>query len=123
MHRPKDRKLGWNELEHLLIIRWVIPRIIKLMLEPEGRYDLTNVDIAEFWMFDRWLNCRDWYQDADERHAMVSIMRGVTWGTLLSLLRDIPTSDLIRSYLQDEPGIADCEEASDGTASKADRNT
>jgi hypothetical protein len=62
----KMRDWGWNFTEHLLMAAWVFPLALKLLLEKEGHYQLTDNARSHCHAIDEILNAKEWSASADE---------------------------------------------------------
>jgi hypothetical protein len=60
------RAWGWTPHEHLVMAAFVFPLMIKLMLEREGVYGLTEDDRVRCLAVDKLLARRDWQESGED---------------------------------------------------------
>ena len=60
------KKWGWSIQEHLVMAAWVIPLTVKLLLEREGHYKLTDLDKCFCMTVDKLLSVNDWGKGTEE---------------------------------------------------------
>ena len=113
MHPKQKEGMAWRPEEHLLVFRWIFPRLVKLMLALENHYTLSNLDKAEIWLLDPWLNAPVWYREDKEkqedgkdviirqRHALSAIMRGGDWCSLMLLIKESAKEEDLRQIASD----------------------
>lgn len=75
---------GWDITEHLVMAAHVLPLVLKLMLENEGYYKLTDYDRSACLATDPLLVATQWVDDRDERQAKE---RRPSWQRILSKSR------------------------------------
>ena len=63
----QSRSWGWDIAEHLVMAAHVLPLVVKLMLEQEKHYVLTDDDRAACLATDPLLMATQWVDDRDER--------------------------------------------------------
>ena len=51
----RSRSLGWTIFEHLVMAAYVFLLAVKLLLEREGHYVLTDTDRGRCWAVDQLL--------------------------------------------------------------------
>ncbi|WP_191058636.1 hypothetical protein [Geminicoccus harenae] len=101
MHLDTCPEGGWTANEHLLVIRWLMPRLAKLLLEADGFYELTHDDQADLWMMlDCWLNHPRWFGPQDDKHAITSILTGKARFQARWLLEQHAEAEQIRAAVQ-----------------------
>src|SRR5262249_11708682 len=62
----KNRSWGWDLPQHLVMAAQVFPLVVKLMLEQETHYGLTDDDRAACLATDPLLMATQWVDDRDE---------------------------------------------------------
>ena len=65
-HEGSDggRSGGWTIFEHLVMAAYVFPLAVKLLLEREGHYVLTDTDRGRCWAVDQLLALAQWTQES-----------------------------------------------------------
>jgi hypothetical protein len=57
---------GWTVREHMVIGAFAFPLVVKLLLEGEGHYCLTEEDVARCRAVDRLLSIKGWHEDDED---------------------------------------------------------
>ena len=73
-HEGSDggRSGGWTIFEHLVMAAYVFPLAVKLLLEREGHYALTDADRGRCQAVDQLLACAQWVEDEAGRESQES---------------------------------------------------
>lgn len=68
VHRgtPAARRWGWTVFEHLVMAAHVFPLTVKLLLEREGHYVLTDDDRVRCLAVDKLLASPRWFEERDD---------------------------------------------------------
>ena len=71
VHEGSDggRSGGWTIFEHLLMAAYVFPLAVKLLLEREGHYVLTDTDRGRCWAVDQLLALAQWTPGVLDGHS------------------------------------------------------
>lgn len=94
-----SRTWGWQPIEHMVMAAPVFPLLIKLLLEKEGRYKLSDDDEGKLKATDKLLVAMNWAQRTDENS------NSRVWQSILQeTINDIVLTKAIKSI--DAPGNA-----------------
>ena len=88
------RTWGWTIFEHLVMAAYVFPLAVKLLLEREGHYALTDTDRGGCRAVDQLLACAKWVEDEVARESQES------WTSIRSRVKQ---DLLIRNFLDKHP--------------------
>jgi hypothetical protein len=91
--KPSNRKWGWELHEHLLMAAHVFPLAVKLLLEHEGHYTLSDNDEWRCMAVDKLLSVNEWEGSDTGEHV-------TRWSTILSNTRRDYESAKVWSILQ-----------------------
>jgi hypothetical protein len=92
------RVWGWSPPEHLLMAAFVFPLAVKLLLEREGNYKLTDEDMGRCLAVDKLLAITGWDEEpADGPHRWHEIVA--------SSQRDHILEKIAKQYLKEQPGV------------------
>ena len=75
------RSWGWEPAEHLIMAAWVFPLVVKLLLERDGHYTLSERDEDHCLTVDKLLTVTDWHKEEDDkrRSRWQEIMSSTVW--------------------------------------------
>ena len=65
-----NRSWGWTPLEHLVMAAWVFPLVVKLLLQRDGLYTLSDTDKGHCMTVDKLLAVIDWAERTDYGASM-----------------------------------------------------
>jgi hypothetical protein len=92
---------GWDIAEHLVMAAHVLPLVVKLMLENEGHYKLSDDDRSACLATDPLLVATQWVDDRDERDAEE---KRPSWQRILSKSRlDMSFDRAMEKYRKEHP--------------------
>jgi hypothetical protein len=92
---------GWDIAEHLVLAAHVLPLVVKLMLENEGHYKLTDDDRSACLATDALLVATQWIDDRDELDAED---KRPSWQRILSKSRlNVSFDRIMEKYTKEHP--------------------
>lgn len=99
-HKVRDA-WGWDIAEHLVMAAHVLPLVVKLMLERDGDYKLTDDDRSACLATDPLLVATQWVDDRDERDTGE---KRPSWQRILSKSRlDMSFDRAMEKYRKEHP--------------------
>ena len=99
-HEGSDggRSGGWTIFEHLVMAAYVFPLAVKLLLEREGHYALTDTDRGGCLAVDKLLACAQWIEDEAGRESQES------WtGIHSKAIQNLRLTQLLENFLDKHP--------------------
>jgi hypothetical protein len=108
VHKGKHltRKWGWQLEEHLVIAALVFPLAVKLMLERDGHYTLTDDDHARCLAVDKLLAATGWGEQDKSGRTTV-------WDSIMSKSRlDYGFDKRWEKFKREHPGVLDASNVS-----------
>ena len=93
---PGGRSWGWTISEHLVMAAYVFPLAVKLLLEREGHYALTDTDLVGCRAVDQLLASSRWVEEEVSRESKES------WTGIRSKARRDLESDNVRKAVRKE---------------------
>ena len=94
------RPWGWTISEHLVMAAYVYPLAVKLLLEREGHYALTDTDRGGCRAVDQLLALAEWVEDEAGRESQDS------WtGIRSKAIQDFHLTQLLRNFLDKHPEL------------------
>jgi hypothetical protein len=92
------RTWGWSVEEHLVMAAWVFPLVVKVLLESEGHYKLTEDDVGHCLAVDKFLSITGWGEEANNGPTR--------WHDVVSkTIRDYKFDQVMKRYLEQHPGL------------------
>lgn len=101
VHKGKHltRKWGWQIDEHLVMAALVLPLTVKLMLERDGHYTLTDDDHARCLAVDKLLAATGWGDRNEGR-------RTTAWNSITSKSKlDYGFDKRLEKFKREHPGV------------------
>ena len=94
------RPWGWTISEHLVMAAYVFPLAVKLLLEREGHYALTDIDRGGCLAVDQLLAWAQWVEDEAGRESQES------WTSIRSkAIQNLHLTQLLRNFLDKHPEL------------------
>lgn len=91
------RTWGWAPAEHLVMAAWVFPLAVKLLLQRDGHYTLSDADKGRCLTVDKLLAATGWAEEADD---------GSRWHEIVSSTQRSHKFDLITDrFLERNPHL------------------
>lgn len=99
------RPWGWVVYEHMVMAAWVFPLTVKLLLQRDGYYTLTDSDKARCLSVDRLLAATDWNAEPEDD------TEASRWQEIVSATtRDLKLDQTAERFFKDNPKFFDADE-------------